>query len=152
MRLKVLVVLVGMFLISSEASGFAQQPPDAVIARGHRLFLLCASCHNLTESNVAKIGPSLSGVIGRKAASLADYAYSPALKATDFNWDAETLDQWLIDPVALVPGTRMAFAGFADAADRAAIIAYRGERLCNSALPPSLFPQHLPGRQPRSTF
>ncbi len=124
MRLKVIVVLVGMFLIGSETSSFAEQAPDAVIAHGRRLFILCASCHNLSESSVTKIGPSLSGVFGRKAASLADYAYSPALKATDFNWDDEMLNQWLIDPVALVPGTRMAFAGFTEADDRSAIIAY----------------------------
>jgi cytochrome c len=92
--------------------------------RGKILFLRCASCHELAPSGVKRIGPSLKGVLGRKAGSLADFAYSPAMKATDFVWDDTMLDRWLEKPGAVVPGTAMAFAGLPDRDDRQAVIAY----------------------------
>jgi cytochrome c len=94
------------------------------VARGNILFLRCTSCHDVSSTQSAKIGPNLYSVIGRPVASLAGYPYSSALKSQTFVWDASTLDRWLTNPNAVVPGTIMAFAGLPDAADRAAIIAY----------------------------
>jgi len=94
------------------------------LRRGQRLFLRCSACHDLTDATVARIGPNLSGVVGRKAGTLADYHYSAALKNSSLVWDAATLDRWLTDPAALVPGTAMAFGGLPNPADRQAIIAY----------------------------
>jgi cytochrome c len=93
-------------------------------ARGKILFLRCASCHDATPGASAKIGPDLYGVVGRKAASLPGFSYSAALKSQDFVWDPEHLDRWIENPNAVAPGTIMAFAGIADAADRRAIIEY----------------------------
>ncbi len=105
---------------AQDASGSS----DAARVRGQRLFLRCASCHDIAASGLARIGPSLKGVVGRKAGSLPDYAYSPAMKSADFVWDETMLDRWLTDPAALVPGTKMAFAGLPKPEDRSAIIAY----------------------------
>ncbi|WP_068073389.1 c-type cytochrome [Novosphingobium lentum] len=83
----------------------------------------CKSCHAF-EAGKTMIGPSLAGVVGRKAASLEGFSYSPALKAAGFTWDAANLDTWLTGPMKMVPGTRMVFAGIPDAAKRREVIEY----------------------------
>jgi cytochrome c len=80
----------------------------------------CQSCHTLDEDDV---GPRHRGVVGRRAASVPGYAYSPGLKASGLVWDAATLDRWMMSPQKLVPGTKM-FAQVADPQARADIIAY----------------------------
>jgi cytochrome c len=99
----------------------AQESPRP---RGKLLFLRCASCHDVTTGPSLKIGPGLSGVVGRRAGSLPGYAYSPAMKAQTFTWNDVTLDAWLTKPSAVVPGTAMAFGGVESATDRKAIIDY----------------------------
>jgi cytochrome c len=69
------------------------------------------------------IGPRHCGVVGRRAGSVTDYAYSAALKQSAITWDDATLDRWLSNPSALVPGTKMFFK-IDDAQARADIIAY----------------------------
>jgi cytochrome c len=71
-----------------------------------------------------KIGPSLHGVYGRHSASLADYAYSDAMKKADKTWDEQTLDTYLTNPRALVPGTKMIFVGLKSEEDRQNVIAF----------------------------
>lgn len=106
----------------------ASLPPAAAAAqsplRGKILFIRCASCHDASTTASAKIGPNLHGVVGRRVASLAGFKYSTALQSQNFVWDAAHLDAWLADPNAVAPGTAMAFAGIADAADRQAVINY----------------------------
>jgi cytochrome c len=119
--------MIGLAVLGSGTNGFAQPTAvndDTLRLRGQRLFLRCASCHDISDSAVARIGPSLRDVVGRKAGSLPGYGYSPAMKATTFSWDAAMLNRWLTDPAALVPGTSMAFAGLPKEEDRNAIIAY----------------------------
>ena len=97
----------------------AESPGDA--GRGQELWeALCTGCHALDQN---QIGPRHRGVYGRRAGSLADYEYSPALKASDIVWSEDTLDRWLTDPEALVPGQKMGFT-VSRPEDRAAIIAY----------------------------
>jgi cytochrome c len=112
----------GLGLALSLSARAMEAPPSP--AHGRLQFLRCASCHDISATPSAKIGPNLMGVYGRKAGSLAGYSYSPAMKAADFTWDEAHLDRWLTQPTSLVPGTAMAFAGISNAADRAAIIAY----------------------------
>ncbi len=123
MTLKTFIPLAGALALVTMSAAKADPEAD-LAARGKRLFLRCASCHEIAPSGVKRIGPSLQGVVGRKAGSLPDYAYSPAMKATDFTWDPATLDRWLEKPGAVVPGTAMAFAGLPKPEDRQAIIAY----------------------------
>jgi cytochrome c len=92
--------------------------------RGKLLFLRCASCHDISVAPSRKIGPNLLGVVGRPSASLPGYTYSAALRRAHLVWNAATLDRWLTEPDALVPGTAMAFAGLPGAQDRQAVIAY----------------------------
>ena len=96
---------------------------DGDPARGEQRFVDCAACH-APQPGVANVGPSLQGVFGRKAATLADFRYSPALKRSGITWTPETLDAFLADPQKAVPNNRMPYAGLPDAADRADLIAF----------------------------
>jgi cytochrome c len=102
----------------------AYQPAEAGNLRGKLLFLRCASCHDISAAQSMKLGPNLMGVYGRKSGSLPGYRYSAAMQQAHLVWDAPTLDRWLTNPNALVPGTAMAFAGLPGEDDRQAVIAY----------------------------
>ena len=93
-------------------------------ARGETLYEACQDCHSLDKNDV---GPRHRGVFGRKAGSLPDYDYSPALKSSNITWNEETLDKWLTDPQAMVPGAKM-FFHLDNPRDRADVIAYLKER------------------------
>ena len=79
-----------------------------------------SSCHSVEYNGV---GPRHGGVFGRKAGSVAGYAYSPALKKALLVWDEANLDKWLTDPESVAPGQKMGFM-VPGAADRADLIAY----------------------------
>ena len=102
---------------------FAHQGAGAADAlRGAQLYAArCGGCHALDENGP---GPLHRGVVGRRAASVAGFAYSAALAKSGLTWTATNLDRWLADPNALVPGNRMVvrLAGLAE--DRADLIAY----------------------------
>ena len=95
---------------------------DGDPVRGEARFQDCAACHKLDTTN--NVGPSLHGIFTRKAGEIADFRYSPAIKRSGIVWTPETLDKFITDPQALVPGNRMPYAGMADAGDRADLIAY----------------------------
>lgn len=92
-------------------------------AHGKTLYQGCQACHSVDDND---LGPRHRGVVGRRAGSVADYSYSPALKNSGLIWDESTLDRWLTNPSALVPGTKMFFK-IDDAQARADIIAYLKE-------------------------
>jgi cytochrome c len=103
----------------------AQSPaPAGDAAAGGLSFMQCADCHSTTGAN--GVGPGLRGVVGRHAGAAADFSYSAAMKKEKaaLVWDAKTLDTFLANPKAMVPGTSMDFPGIADAADRANLVAY----------------------------
>jgi len=83
----------------------------------------CASCHN---DQAGALGPSLVGVVGRKAASLPGFRYSGPLRRAGLTWTPETLTAFITAPQNVVPGTRMPFEGLAARADAEAIVAYLG--------------------------
>jgi cytochrome c len=83
----------------------------------------CAVCHT-TDEGKNKIGPSLHAVVGRHSGTLGDYSYSDAMKKADKTWDDQTLDAYLTNPRALVPGTKMVFVGLKSEDDRANVIAF----------------------------
>ncbi len=117
--MKYLVVLTAVVTLTT--AGVAHADGDA--ARGEKRFEECAACHKMApgEDNV---GPSLHGVFGRKAGTLTDFRYSPALKRSGITWTPQTLDTFLADPQKVVPANRMPYAGLADTSDRADLIAY----------------------------
>ncbi len=96
---------------------------DGDAAKGEKRFEECATCHS-TQAGVNGVGPSLHDVFGRKAASLDDFRYSPAMKRSGITWSAQTLGNFVADPQKAVPNNRMPFAGMPDAAERADLIAY----------------------------
>lgn len=108
-------------LAAATAAGAARADGDP--ARGEKRFEECATCHTL-ERGVNNVGPSLFGLFGRKAGSVEDFRYSPAMKMSGVTWTPQTLDKFIADPQMAVPGNRMPFAGMTDAGDRADLIAY----------------------------
>ncbi len=94
------------------------------VVKGRALFDQCRTCHTVVKDGPNMTGPNLYGVFGRAAGSKADYSYSAVLKASGLNWDAATIDKWIADPRALVPGTKMSFIGYKDPTDRRDVIAY----------------------------
>ena len=102
----------------------AQAAGDA--AAGEKVFNQCKACHEV-EKGVNKVGPTLKGVVGRKAASVEGYKYSEAMIAKGAEgvvWDEATLTAYLPDPKGFVPKTKMAFAGLKKPEDVANVIAY----------------------------
>lgn len=83
----------------------------------------CSGCHSLMRGK-NKMGPSLFGVIGRPAGSIAGFNYSDGMKASGITWGEDTLQRYLEDPAATVKGCRMPYPGMKDAALRSALIAY----------------------------
>jgi cytochrome c len=76
-------------------------------AAGQQFFVThCSPCH-ATEPGLNKIGPSLSGVVGRKSGSEPGYNYSPSLRAANITWDEKTIDQWLQNPTGDVHGSKI---------------------------------------------
>jgi cytochrome c len=90
----------------------------------------CAICHSFDKGGPNKVGPALWGVVGGDIAQ-GSFAYSPTLKGLDGNWDFEKLNKFLHDPKGFAPGTKMAFAGVKNDAERAALIAYLRSRADN---------------------
>ena len=83
----------------------------------------CAICHSAAVGQ-NKIGPSLWGVVGRKAGTLSTYTYSDAMKNANRTWDAATLSDYLTDPRGKIPGIKMIFAGLPSETDRQNVVAY----------------------------
>ena len=84
---------------------------------------VCSNCHS-PQPGANKTGPSLFGIVGRKTGSVEGYTYSPANKAANLTWDEATLDKYLQSPRAMVPGTKMTYAGLKDDTRRTDLIAY----------------------------
>ncbi|HEY5347648.1 MAG TPA: cytochrome c family protein [Rhizomicrobium sp.] len=92
--------------------------------KGAAIFQRCAACHSADKDGGNGLGPNLFGVVGRKAASLPDFYYSPALKKSGLTWTNDKLKLWVAGPAKLVPGTRMSFAGLSNPSDVADLVAY----------------------------
>jgi cytochrome c len=106
------------------AAMVAAQPPEGNATRGAALFRQCVACHSV-ESGVQLTGPSLAHVWGRRAATVDGFTrYSEPLKRAAVVWDAATLDRWLQNPQAVVPGNLMTFPGVKDERQRADLVAY----------------------------
>lgn len=81
------------------------------IAEGERSFRKCGPCHAIGENASNKIGPVLNGLDGRKSGTVENYNYSEANKKAEITWSAATFKDYIQNPMAKVPGTKMAFAG-----------------------------------------
>lgn len=84
----------------------------------------CAACHTIAKDAPHGLGPNLWGVAGTKSGEIKGYEFSPAMKSAGLTWDEATLDKYLENPRAMVPGTKMSFAGIADAAKRKELVTW----------------------------
>lgn len=108
-----------LFLPAAQAVFSPAHGADA--ARGKELYeSRCIGCHSLDEN---RAGPAHRGLFGRKAGSVKGFDYSPALKSSRVIWNDKTLERWLANPEALIPGQKMGFS-VPEPADRADIIEY----------------------------
>ena len=103
----------------------ASHPARAAdVAKGGDVFAEeCAECHSVREGKNKK-GPSMFGVVGRRAATVADASYSDALKGSGLTWTPDKLDAYLAAPKKFVPGGKMKYDGLAGTAERANLLAY----------------------------
>lgn len=93
-------------------------------ARGEKIYGRCFACHAIDRD---RTGPRHAGLFGRRAGSVPDFPYSPALKKAGANglvWNDETLDKFLQSPTKFIPGTRMTYAGVPNDQERADLLAY----------------------------
>ena len=116
----------------------------ADLANGEKQFGKCRSCHTIEAGGPNRTGPNLHGVFGRKAGTLPKFAYSDVLVQAGWIWDQSKLDGWLANPREFLPGTKMSFAGLADADDRRDVIGYLSVESAPAA--PAAAPSPAPAR------
>ena len=101
-----LPILVTAFFLAALGSAQAQ---DA--AAGEKVFLQCKACHQVGDAAKNAVGPVLNGLFGRKAGMVEGYTYTPANKNSGITWDEATFREYIKDPKAKIPGTKMVYAG-----------------------------------------
>lgn len=122
--MKTISIAAAAFVAIAMAAGSAGA---ADVKKGKRVFNKCKACHSLKEGK-KKLGPSLHGIIGRKAGTSPKFKYSKAMKTSGLTWDEETLREFLRKPKKLVKGTKMAFPGLKKASDLDNLMAYLKEK------------------------
>ncbi len=108
--------------------GHPAEAEQALVAKGRSQFLRCKSCHVVDAAAPPpfgdSLGPHLEHIVGRPAGSLEGFEYTGAVRDVDLVWDEETLDEWLMQPEAMVPGMCETFMGLPNPEHRRALIAY----------------------------
>lgn len=94
------------------------------VAQGKREFMRCIACHAMSAEGRTLSGPHLEGIIGRQVAATSSWDFPDHVAQLDFVWTEQRMDEWLQDPQAMVPHMCLPFNGLANAASRAALIAY----------------------------
>lgn len=94
------------------------------VGAGERSFAKCRACHQMGETAKNGIGPQLNGMFGRKAGTIPGYSYSQPNKDSGLTWDDTVFAEYIKDPKAKIPGTKMAFAGIKNDKEIADLTAY----------------------------
>jgi cytochrome c len=100
------VVFVAVGLVVSTGAALAQD-----VAAGETSFRKCAPCHSIGPDAANKVGPELNGLNGRKSGTVDGFNYSDANKASGITWNSDIFKEYIKDPRAKIPGTKMVFAG-----------------------------------------
>ena len=117
MKLKFAIMAAAVAFAGSAGAAMAQ---DA--AAGEQIYVKkCKVCHQLGKNAV---GPDLTGIIGRKSGSVEGFNYSDANKNSGITWDDKTFKEYIVNPKAKIPGTKMVFAGLPDEKERNDLTAY----------------------------
>ena len=103
------LTLSALVVIASAATVSGALAQDA--AAGKTSFNKCLPCHSIGEGAKNKVGPELNGLDGRHSGTAADYSYSDATKNSGITWNKEQFLEYIKDPKAKIPGTKMTFAG-----------------------------------------
>ncbi|MDZ4369689.1 MAG: cytochrome c family protein [Afipia sp.] len=93
------------------AAGFATSANAQDVAAGEKSFNKCRACHQVGETAKNTVGPVLNGLFGRKSGTIEGYNYTDANKNSGITWDDAVFAEYIKDPKAKIPGTKMAFAG-----------------------------------------
>jgi len=122
MRSATLLVLLAISAAAFSAVSNAARAQDS--SAGEKTFNVCRACHEIGNDAKNAVGPVLTGVVGRKAGTYPGYAYSDANRNSGITWDEATLQEYLKNPRAKVPGTKMIFAGLRKDDDIVNVIAF----------------------------
>jgi cytochrome c len=96
----------------------------ADLDNGQAKFAICKTCHTPNQGGGNMTGPNLWGVFGRKSGTSPGFAYSDGMKSLGVVWDADKINQWISNPRAMVPGTKMTYIGLENPKDRIDVVAY----------------------------
>src|SRR6201997_3330903 len=124
MHKQTLTALVIIALSAAASGGLAQDAAKGAPAAGKSSFNKCMACHSIGEGAKNKVGPELNGLDGRKTGTAPDYSYSDANKNSGIVWNKEQFLDYIKDPKAKIPGTKMAFAGIKNETEANALWAY----------------------------
>ena len=113
------LVLAGAIVIASSAGALAQD-----VAAGENSFKKCLPCHRIGEGAKNLVGPELNGLEGRKSGSADGYSYTDANKNSGITWDEAQFKEYITNPRAKIPGTKMVFAGISSESERSNLWAY----------------------------
>jgi cytochrome c len=111
----------GAFALAAFFASGSAHAQGADTKKGEEVYSRCLACHALASD---RTGPRHCGLFGRRAGSVAGFGYTDAMKRSKIVWNATTLDRFIADPLKVVPGTAMTYAGVKDARERADLIAY----------------------------
>lgn len=94
------------------------------VANGEKIFAQCRTCHQVGEAAKSIVGPNLNGLFGRKAGTVQGYEYSEANRSSGITWNEATFVEYIKNPRAKIPGTKMVYAGLKDEKRARDLIAY----------------------------
>ena len=113
--------LIVLLICFSGNQNLAYSDSDMDVSAGKRIYTRCTGCH---APGYHRTGPKHCGLMGRRAGSVSEFEFTPAMKNSEITWTKETLDQFLRAPLDMMPGTNMGFAGIPSAGERQQLIAF----------------------------
>lgn len=113
-------IVLGLLVMGALAPSVRAQDAE----RGEKVFSACRACHQVGENAENRVGPVLNGLFGRKAGTIKGYNYTDANKNSGIVWDEPTFAEYIKDPKAKIPGTKMVYAGLKQESRIPDLIAY----------------------------
>lgn len=114
----------GLLVALTSIAAAAQSARAQDVAAGETSFHKCMACHSIGEGAKNKVGPQLNGLDGRHSGTAPDYSYSDANKNSGITWNKDTFLEYITDPKAKIPGTKMIFPGIKNEKERNDLWAY----------------------------